>query len=179
MRSCIGIQLRRFNRSSRSEVFLRKDVLNICSKFTGEHTCQSVISMKLLCNFIEITLQHGCSPVNLQHIFRTPFLKNTSGWLAELAKLRFLRQVNLVLTILFVLKLAFGRAALHGNDPFLILVLSTKKQYSSFFKKLFVFQKICFPIAALKTFKISRNCCIKTCRSLKRRAILKIPSTIL
>ena len=30
-------------------------------------------------NFIEITLQHGCSPVNLLHIFRTPFVKNTSG----------------------------------------------------------------------------------------------------
>ena len=24
---------------------------------------------------------HGCSPVNLLHIFRTPFSKNTSGWL--------------------------------------------------------------------------------------------------
>ena len=24
-------------------------------------------------------LPHGCSPVNLQHIFRTPFFKNTSG----------------------------------------------------------------------------------------------------
>ena len=33
----------------------------------------------LLCNFIEITLQHWCSPVNLQYIFRTPFPKNTSG----------------------------------------------------------------------------------------------------
>ena len=32
-------------------------------------------------NFIEITLWHGCSPVNLLHIFRTSFLKNTSGWL--------------------------------------------------------------------------------------------------
>ena len=31
--------------------------------------------------FIEIALRHGCSPVNLLHIFRTPFLKNTSGWL--------------------------------------------------------------------------------------------------
>ena len=30
-------------------------------------------------NFIEITLRHGCSPVNLLHIFRTPFPKNTSG----------------------------------------------------------------------------------------------------
>ena len=32
---------------------------------------------KVACNFIDITLQHGCSPVNLLHIFRTPFLKNT------------------------------------------------------------------------------------------------------
>ena len=29
----------------------------------------------------EITLRHGCSPVNLLHIFRTPFIKNTSGQL--------------------------------------------------------------------------------------------------
>ena len=28
-----------------------------------------------------LTLRHGCSPVNLQDIFRTPFTKNTSGWL--------------------------------------------------------------------------------------------------
>ena len=39
------------------------------------------IRLKLLRNFIEITLRHGCSPVNLLHIFRTPFTKNTSGWL--------------------------------------------------------------------------------------------------
>ena len=32
-------------------------------------------------NFIEITLQHGCYPVNLLHIFRTPFSKNDPGWL--------------------------------------------------------------------------------------------------
>ena len=50
-----------------------------CCKFTEEHPCQSAISVKLLCNFIEIALWHGCSPVNLLHIFRTPSLKNTSG----------------------------------------------------------------------------------------------------
>ena len=49
-------------------------------------------------NFIKITLRHGCSPVNLLHIFRTRFpgktSGNTSGWLllnvgpyAELASL--------------------------------------------------------------------------------------------
>ena len=67
-------------RSSHLEVFLWKGVLKICSKFT-EHPCQSAISIKLLCNFIEITLRHGCSPVNLMHIFRTPFHRNTSWWL--------------------------------------------------------------------------------------------------
>ena len=36
---------------------------------------------KVARNFIEITFRHGCSPVNLLHIFRTPFPKSTSGWL--------------------------------------------------------------------------------------------------
>ena len=52
-------------------------VLKICSKFTVEHPCRSVISIKLQSNFIEITLWHGCFPVNLLHMFRTPFLRNT------------------------------------------------------------------------------------------------------
>ena len=69
-------------RSSRSEVFLGKAVLKICSKFTGEHPCRSAISIKLQkSNFIEIALRHGCSPVNFLHIFRTAFPRNTSGWL--------------------------------------------------------------------------------------------------
>ena len=46
-------------------VFLGKGVLKICSKFTGEHPCKSVISIKLLCYifsdhlFIR-TLMEGC-----------------------------------------------------------------------------------------------------------------------
>ena len=36
---------------------------------------------KIASNFIEITLRHGCSPVNLLHNFKTPFPKNTSGGL--------------------------------------------------------------------------------------------------
>ena len=35
-------------RSSPPEVFLGKGVLKICSTFTGEHTCRSAISIKLL-----------------------------------------------------------------------------------------------------------------------------------
>ena len=66
------------DRSSHSEGFLGKFVLKICNHLTGEHPCQSAISIKMFCNFIEITLRHGCSPVNLLHIFRTIFLKKTS-----------------------------------------------------------------------------------------------------
>ena len=46
-------------RSSCTELFLEKGVLEICSKFTGEHPCQKVISIKLQSNFIEITLRDG------------------------------------------------------------------------------------------------------------------------
>ena len=50
------------------QVLLEKGVLKICSKFTGEHPCESVTSIKLQSSFIEITIRHGCSPVNLLHI---------------------------------------------------------------------------------------------------------------
>ena len=66
-------------RGSHPEVFLGKGVLKICSKFKGEHPCRNVMSIKLICNFIEITLLRGFYPVNLLRIFRTPFLKNNSG----------------------------------------------------------------------------------------------------
>ena len=82
-RSCLMIWLLLWSvvtdRSSHLEVFLGKGVLKICSKFTAEHPRRSAISIKLQSNFIEIALRHGCSPVNLLHIFRTPFLTNTSG----------------------------------------------------------------------------------------------------
>ena len=41
--------------------------------------------IKLLCNFIEITLRHRHFHVNLLHIFRTSFTKNTSGRLPLIA----------------------------------------------------------------------------------------------
>ena len=63
-------------RSSPLEVMLWKCVLKICSKFTGEDPCRSIILM-LQNSFIEITLWHGCSPLNLFHSFITRFPKNT------------------------------------------------------------------------------------------------------
>ena len=65
-------------RRSHPEVLLGKGVLKTSSKFTGEHRCQIAISIKLQSSFMEITLRHGCSPVNFLHIFRTPFYKSTS-----------------------------------------------------------------------------------------------------
>ena len=56
-------------KSSPPEVFLRE--LKICRKYTGVHPCDF--------NKVAKQLRHGCSPVNLLHIFRTPFPMNTSG----------------------------------------------------------------------------------------------------
>ena len=73
--------VRIISRSSHPEVFLRKAVLKICCKFAGEYLCRNAISVKLQSNFIKIALRHGCSSVNLLHVFRTSFSRNTSGWL--------------------------------------------------------------------------------------------------
>ena len=78
---CPNIKESKLQSSTREVVFLGKGVLKICCKFTGEHPCRSAISIKFQSNFIEIALWHGCSFVNLLHIFRTPFPKNTSGGL--------------------------------------------------------------------------------------------------
>ena len=59
-------------------MFLWKGILKICSKFTWEHPCRSVISITLLSSFIEIALRHECSPLISLHVFRTPVPKNTS-----------------------------------------------------------------------------------------------------
>ena len=50
---------------------LRKYAANLQEK----HPYRSAISIKLLCNFIKITLRHGCSPLNLLHIFRTQLFR--------------------------------------------------------------------------------------------------------
>ena len=63
--------------------FLGKGILKIYSKFTGEKPCRSAISIILQSNFIEIALRLWCSPVNLLHISRIPFPRNTAGFLAS------------------------------------------------------------------------------------------------
>ena len=70
------------SRSSHPRVFLGRGALKIYSKFTGEHSCQSAISIKSLCKVIEVALRHGCSPVNLWHIRTTLqlYCNRTSAW---------------------------------------------------------------------------------------------------
>ena len=76
--------------------------------------------------------------------------------------------------ICLALTLAPDMAVLNGNDAFSIFVFLTKKLYSSFLKNVFPFQKIYFRVKVLKMFKLFTDCDIKTYRSLKRRAVLKI-----
>ena len=70
----------------------------------------------LLCNFIETALRHGCSPVNLLHIFRTPFPKNTSGWL--LLKLDIFFSGKQQGSIRTDLKISYPLPFLHGGNDF-------------------------------------------------------------
>ena len=54
------------------------DLIKRCSQNMQEIYRRTPIP-KFLCNFLNITLRHGCSGVNLLHIFRTPFQKNGSS----------------------------------------------------------------------------------------------------
>ena len=45
----------------------------------------ATILLQLLATISLVIIKDGCSPVNLLHIFRTPFLKNTSGELLFLS----------------------------------------------------------------------------------------------
>ena len=55
------------------EVFYKKRSWKFCKIHRTEAAAQRCSEVF---NFIEITIGHGCSPVNLLHIFRTPFPKN-------------------------------------------------------------------------------------------------------
>ena len=60
-----------------SKGVLKKECSKNMQQCTGENPCRRVISIKLQSIFNETTLRHECFPVNLLHIFRTPFYKNS------------------------------------------------------------------------------------------------------
>ena len=59
-------------------------------------TCRRVVSIKLLCNVIGITLRHGWSPVNVLHIFITTFYNKSYSNFIESAFWHGCSAVNLM-----------------------------------------------------------------------------------
>ena len=66
---------RRFNKSSRPEVFCKKGVLRTSVKFTGKHLCQSLCFIKVAETLAQVfSFEFG-------KFLRTPFLTEHFGWL--------------------------------------------------------------------------------------------------
>ena len=62
-----------------SRCVLRKRCSKNIQQIYRRTPCRSAISIKLQSKFIEMAIWHECSPINLLHNFRTPFLKNSFG----------------------------------------------------------------------------------------------------
>ena len=67
--------------SSHPKVSIGKGALKVRQKIYRRTPMPKCDFNKVPSNFIEMALSHGCFPVNLLHIFRTTFPRNTSGWL--------------------------------------------------------------------------------------------------
>ena len=72
--------LKVFTEAALQEVFLRKGVLKYVANLQENTMPKCEFKGRLQRNFIEIALRHGCPPVNLLYIFRTPFQKSTFTW---------------------------------------------------------------------------------------------------
>ena len=121
-----------------------------------------MISTKLRSNFIEITLieitlQHGCSPVNLQHIFRSPFRKNTSGWLLLLI-LKLLSSLVPTIVLSFGYCLVIVEAVVQRCSVKKVFLEISQNSHEntctrvSFFKKIILAQ-----VFSCKFYEISKN----------------------
>ena len=65
----------RTSRSSRLEMFCKKDVLKNFTKFTGKHLCPKPATL------LKKRLSHRCFPVNYAKFLRTPFVTEHLWWL--------------------------------------------------------------------------------------------------
>ena len=90
-------------------------------------------NVQLLCNFIEITLRHGCSPIKLLHFFRTSFPKNISRGLLLLVFIRH----NPILSNIFSSHLNF-RTCYFRAYPIWLKILFEKKKYIVTFSLFFI-----------------------------------------
>ena len=103
-------------RSSRPEVFLRKGVLKICSKFTGEHPCRTAISIKLLCNLFK-SYFGMCVLLHICCIFQNNFSKEDLWIAASGGVFKFMKNdhflVSLAAWVLFLKFLGRKRSSLY------------------------------------------------------------------
>ena len=74
-----------YDRSSRPEVFCKRDVLRNFAKFTGKHLCERLSFKKVAglrpATLLKKSLWHKCFPVNLATLLRTPFYIEHLWWL--------------------------------------------------------------------------------------------------
>ena len=82
-------------------------------------------AVQIFCNFIEIALQHGCSPVTLLHILRTSFLKNTSGRLLLLITIDYMWSFQLLWQIAREKKIVFSCTYCFMSTVVLAFALAT------------------------------------------------------
>ena len=61
------------SRSSRPEVFCKKDVFRNFTKFTGKHLCQGAFFNKVAAATLLKKIWHRCFPVNFVKFLKTPF----------------------------------------------------------------------------------------------------------
>ena len=94
------------------------------------------------------------------------------------------QQKNFVLYDRFILYTPFYLSEHQQLTAQICMKMCLQSQYfqvkstSGFKIKVLVFQKTCFKVKVLITLRISSNCHIKICQSLKRKAILKIPGIV-
>ena len=76
---------------------------------------------KAASNFLEIALRYGCSPINLLHIFRTPFPKNTSWWLLLYFVSKSLQEIAIIIILIFCLNFHASRCPYHEYSYLLLI----------------------------------------------------------
>ena len=79
---------------------------------------------KVVKQTIEITLSHGCSPVNLLHIFRTPFRRNTYRGLPLL--------IGTILSIKYIINSMVKTAKKNKPGIRSLIITHIKLQYAIF-----------------------------------------------
>ena len=80
-------------------------------------------------NFLEMALRHGCSPVNLLHIFRIPFPRNTPGWMLLYFVSKSLQEISIIIILIFCLNFDASECPYH-QYLYLLLIYYQKSVWN-------------------------------------------------